>query len=142
MATAELAVVLPAVLLVLAVALSALGLAIDQIRCVDAARAGARAAARGDTAGAVTQWRSGGSSRRGVATAVERGAGDRHGHAPGPPGGPGAAVAAAGSQRDRPAGVGGGGAVTAQPARWSRCTRSRAGSLAPPAPAHGVTAHT
>ena len=55
MATAELAVVLPAVLLVLAVALSALGLAIDQIRCVDAARAGARAAARGDTAAAVTR---------------------------------------------------------------------------------------
>ncbi len=54
MVTAELAVVLPAVLFVLAVALSALGLAIDQIRCVDAARAGARAAARGDTAGAVT----------------------------------------------------------------------------------------
>ena len=53
MATAELAVVLPAVLLVLGVALSALGLAIDQIRCVDAARAGARAAARGDSAGAV-----------------------------------------------------------------------------------------
>jgi hypothetical protein len=53
MATAELAVVLPAVLLVLAVALSALGLAIDQVRCVDAARAGARAAARGDSAGAV-----------------------------------------------------------------------------------------
>jgi TadE-like protein len=55
MATAELALVLPAVLLVLAVALSALGLAIDQIRCVDAARAGARAAARRDTAGAVTR---------------------------------------------------------------------------------------
>ena len=53
MATAELAVVLPAVLLVLAVTLSALGLAIDQIRCVDAARAGVRAAARGDTVAAV-----------------------------------------------------------------------------------------
>jgi hypothetical protein len=53
MATAELAVVLPAVLLVLAVALSAVGLAIDQIRCLDAARVGARAAARGDSAGAV-----------------------------------------------------------------------------------------
>jgi hypothetical protein len=53
MATAELAVVLPAVLLVLAVALSALGLAVDQIRCVDAARAGARAAARGEPVAAV-----------------------------------------------------------------------------------------
>jgi hypothetical protein len=53
MVTAELAVVLPALLLVLAVALSALGLAIDQVRCVDAAAAGARAAARGDSAAAV-----------------------------------------------------------------------------------------
>lgn len=54
MATAEFAVVLPAVVLVLALSLGALGLAWDQIRCVDAARAGARAASRGDTVGAVT----------------------------------------------------------------------------------------
>ena len=54
MATAEFAVVLPAVVLVLALALGALGLAWDQIRCVDAARAGARAASRGDSSGAVT----------------------------------------------------------------------------------------
>lgn len=53
MATAEFAVVLPAVVLVLALSLGALGLAWDQIRCVDAARAGARAASRGDSAGAV-----------------------------------------------------------------------------------------
>ncbi|NMM24755.1 MAG: pilus assembly protein TadE [Phycicoccus sp.] len=53
MATAEFAVVLPAVVLVLALSLGALGLAWDQIRCVDAARAGARAASRGDTAQAV-----------------------------------------------------------------------------------------
>ncbi len=53
MVTAELAVVLPALLLVLAVALSALGLAVDQVRCVDAAAAGARAAARGDSPAAV-----------------------------------------------------------------------------------------
>jgi len=55
MATAEFAVVLPAVVLVLALSLGALGLAWDQIRCVDAARAGARAASRGDSAGAVIQ---------------------------------------------------------------------------------------
>jgi hypothetical protein len=53
MATAEFAVVLPAVVLVLGVSLGALGLAWDQIRCVDAARAGARAASRGDSAEAV-----------------------------------------------------------------------------------------
>ena len=53
MATAEFAVVLPAVVLVLALSLGALGLAWDQIRCVDAARAGARAASRGDSKGAV-----------------------------------------------------------------------------------------
>lgn len=53
MVTAEFAVVLPAVVLVLALSLGALGLAWDQIRCVDAARAGARAASRGDSPGAV-----------------------------------------------------------------------------------------
>lgn len=53
MVTAEFAVVLPAVVLVLALSLGALGLAMDQIRCVDAARAGARAASRGDSPGAV-----------------------------------------------------------------------------------------
>lgn len=55
MVTAEFAVVLPAVVLVLALSLGAMGLALDQIRCVDAARAGARAASRGDSYAAVTQ---------------------------------------------------------------------------------------
>jgi hypothetical protein len=54
MVTAEFAVVLPAVVLVLALSLGALGLALEQIRCVDAAAAGARAAARGDSPAAVT----------------------------------------------------------------------------------------
>ena len=53
MVTAEFAVVLPAVVFVLALSLGALGLAWDQIRCVDAARAGARAASRGDSQEAV-----------------------------------------------------------------------------------------
>lgn len=53
MVTAEFAVVLPAVVLVLALSLGAIGLALDQIRCVDAARAGARAASRGDSYAAV-----------------------------------------------------------------------------------------
>jgi len=48
MATAELAMTVPAVLMVLALCLSALTLAVDQIRCVDAARAAARAASRGE----------------------------------------------------------------------------------------------
>jgi Flp pilus assembly protein TadG len=53
MVTAEFAVVLPAVILVLGLSLGALGLAMDQVRCVDAARAGARAASRGDSRDAV-----------------------------------------------------------------------------------------
>lgn len=48
MATAELALVVPAVVLVLALCLSGLGLAIDQVRCVDAAWVAARAASRGE----------------------------------------------------------------------------------------------
>lgn len=53
MVTAEFAVVLPAVVFVLALSLGAMGLALDQVRCVDAARAGARAASRGDSPSAV-----------------------------------------------------------------------------------------
>ena len=48
MATAELAVALPTLVLVLFVALSALTTVTDQVRCLDAARATARALARGD----------------------------------------------------------------------------------------------
>ena len=49
MATAELAVAIPTLVLVLFVALSALATVTDQVRCVDAARATARALARGRT---------------------------------------------------------------------------------------------
>lgn len=48
MATAEFAVALPAVVLVLATALGGIQLGIAQVQCVDAARAGARMLARGD----------------------------------------------------------------------------------------------
>jgi Flp pilus assembly protein TadG len=48
MATAELAVVLPALILVIAAALTAVSVMVAQLRCVDAAREGARAAARGE----------------------------------------------------------------------------------------------
>lgn len=53
MATAELALAIPAVLLVLAMCLSGLSLAIDQVRCVDAARVAARAASRGEASAVV-----------------------------------------------------------------------------------------
>ena len=52
-ATAELAVALPSLVLVLAVALGAVHLGLDQVRCVDAARLGARALARGEQEGVV-----------------------------------------------------------------------------------------
>ncbi|EWT03661.1 hypothetical protein N865_09460 [Intrasporangium oryzae NRRL B-24470] len=48
MVTAELAVALPAVTLVLVVCAAGLMAGVDQIRCVDAARLAGRAAARGD----------------------------------------------------------------------------------------------
>ena len=48
MVTAETAVVLPVLLLVLAGAVAAVTVIGAQLRCVDAAREGARAAARGD----------------------------------------------------------------------------------------------
>lgn len=48
MVTAETAVVLPVLLLVLAGAVAAVTVVGAQLRCVDAAREGARAAARGD----------------------------------------------------------------------------------------------
>jgi hypothetical protein len=51
MATAEFAGAIPAVVLVLVLALSAVTTVLDQVRCVDAARAAARAVARGDDAG-------------------------------------------------------------------------------------------
>jgi Flp pilus assembly protein TadG len=54
MVTAETAVVLPVLLLVLAGAVAAVTVVGAQLRCVDAAREGARAAARGEDAGLVT----------------------------------------------------------------------------------------
>ena len=53
MATAELAVAVPALLLVLAVGLSAVSLGVDRVRAVDAAHLGARLLARGETEGTV-----------------------------------------------------------------------------------------
>lgn len=53
MVTAEAAVVLPVLLVVLAAAIWVLAAVAGQLRCVDAARAAARAAARGDAPPAV-----------------------------------------------------------------------------------------
>ena len=55
MVTAETAVVLPVLLLVLAGAVAAVTLVGAQLRCVDAAREGARAAARGDDQATVAE---------------------------------------------------------------------------------------
>ncbi|WP_346621452.1 TadE family type IV pilus minor pilin [Blastococcus montanus] len=56
MVTAETAVVLPVLLLVLAAAVAAVTVVGAQLRCVDAAREGARAAARGEETATVTGW--------------------------------------------------------------------------------------
>jgi Flp pilus assembly protein TadG len=53
MATAELAVVLPTLVLIVAAGLSLVSVVLAQVRCVDAAREGARAAARGEPADVV-----------------------------------------------------------------------------------------
>lgn len=53
MVTAELAATMPALIFVLLIAVNAVMIGINQVRCVDAARVAARAAARGDSAGAV-----------------------------------------------------------------------------------------
>ena len=53
MVTAEAAVVLPVLLVVLAAAIWVLAAVAAQLRCVDAARLGARAAARGDAPASV-----------------------------------------------------------------------------------------
>ena len=55
MVTAETAVVLPVLLLVLAAAVAAVTVVGAQLRCVDAAREGARAAARGEEVAAVQE---------------------------------------------------------------------------------------
>lgn len=55
MVTAEIALALPVLILLLAVALGGIRYGIDQVRCLDAARAGARAAARGDSPAAVVE---------------------------------------------------------------------------------------
>ena len=56
MVTAETAVVLPVLLLVLVGAVAAVTVVGAQLRCVDAAREGARAAARGEDAATVAGW--------------------------------------------------------------------------------------
>jgi Flp pilus assembly protein TadG len=70
MVTAEAAVVLPVLLLVLAGAVAVITVVGAQLRCVDAAREGARAAARGETVAVVRQIAAG-AAPDGAVTAVE-----------------------------------------------------------------------
>jgi Flp pilus assembly protein TadG len=69
MVTAETAVVLPVLLLVLAGAVAAVTVVGAQLRCVDAAREGARAAARGEDTALVTAL-AGRAAPEGAATTV------------------------------------------------------------------------
>jgi Flp pilus assembly protein TadG len=69
MVTAETAIVLPVLLLVLAAAVAAVVVVGSQLRCVDAAREAARAAARGDATAAV-QRIAAETAPRGATTAV------------------------------------------------------------------------
>lgn len=55
MVTAELAATIPTLIFVLLIAINAVLIGINQVRCVDAARVAARAAARGDTPAAVQE---------------------------------------------------------------------------------------
>ncbi|ANS78890.1 hypothetical protein SGUI_1494 [Serinicoccus hydrothermalis] len=55
MVSAELALTIPSVVLVLAICLTALALGVDQVRCEDAARVAARAASRGEETAVVEQ---------------------------------------------------------------------------------------
>ncbi|NIZ91589.1 TadE family type IV pilus minor pilin [Kineococcus rubinsiae] len=73
-ATLELAVAMPAVVLLLAVVLGAADVVVAQVDCVDAARAGARAAARGETA-AVVRASAQSLAPAGASVAVRGGAG-------------------------------------------------------------------
>src|SRR5688500_20233283 len=76
MVTAETAVVLPVLLLVLAGAVAAVTVVGAQLRCVDAAREGARAAARGESVAEVTRSE----ERRGGEEGGWRGEGERWEH--------------------------------------------------------------
>ena len=67
MVTAETAVVLPVLLLVLLCAVAAVTVVGAQLRCVDAAREGARAAARGETDAVVAEQK----TRKGSKVKVE-----------------------------------------------------------------------
>jgi Flp pilus assembly protein TadG len=72
MVTAETAVVLPVLLVVLAAVVTLLTVVGAQVRCVDAAREGARAAARGET-DAVVQELAAAAAPRGAHTQVATG---------------------------------------------------------------------
>lgn len=72
--TSEFALALPAVLVLLALALGAVRVVVTQVQCVDAARAGARVAARGE-APDVVRAAAAAVAPDGAAISVERSAG-------------------------------------------------------------------
>ena len=74
LATAELALSLPAVVLVLALCLTGLALAVDQVRCEDAARVAARAASRGEPEAVVRELAAARAPARSAITVAVRGA--------------------------------------------------------------------
>jgi len=73
MVTAELAVAIPVVVLVLVACLAGLNAAVEQVRCVDAARLGSRAAARGDSPGRVHDLARRGAPDGAVVTVAQHG---------------------------------------------------------------------
>jgi len=73
MVTAETAVVLPVLLFVLAGAVAAVVVVGAQLRCVDAAREGARAAARGDSAAEVARVADGAAPEGATVASAESG---------------------------------------------------------------------
>lgn len=75
-ATAELAVVLPSMVLVLAVLVWVIAVASMQLRCVEAARAGARAAARGEADAAIARRARGSTGLRDAEVRIRRRAGE------------------------------------------------------------------
>ncbi|MDN5805167.1 MAG: pilus assembly protein, partial [Microlunatus sp.] len=85
MVPAELAATIPALIFVLLIAVNAVMIGINQVRCVDAARVAARAAARGDSAAAVQEVGArGGPAGSGVAVSGGGGAVTVTVQAPGP----------------------------------------------------------
>jgi hypothetical protein len=73
MVTAEIAVALPVLVVLVAAAITAVAVLTAQLRCFDAAREGARAAARGESAGVVRDIAARAAPRRAVVVVTPAG---------------------------------------------------------------------